>query len=194
MNLEQTLNKLQSTIHETLPNLELFVDGTVQPSSQDCENLQKQLQKLQEHLSVFKYLKTNKEISPSFGIHSKVSEVIATRTDVVAEEVIKQEEQTKVAEPIKETELRSPIELVATPALNHEAKKLEITLNQKFQFINELFDQNATEYGLAIDQLNECTTWQDADSYLLSLKSVYNWKDANETYKRLKEITKKRFE
>jgi preprotein translocase subunit YajC len=182
MSLEQTLNKLQSTIHETLPNLELFVDGTVQPSSQDCENLQKQLQKLQEHLNVFKYLKTNKEISPSFGIHSKVSEVI------------KQEEQTKIAEPIKETELRSPIELVATPELNHEAKKLEITLNQKFQFINELFNQNATEYGLAIDQLNECATWQDADSYLLSLKSVYNWKDANETYKRLKEITKKRFE
>lgn len=194
MSLEQTLNKLQSAIHETLPNLELFVDGTVQPSSHDCENLQQQLQKLQEHLSVFKYLKTNKEISPSFGIHSKVSEAIATRADVVAEEVIKQEEQVKTPEVKVEKELHAPVELIATPELNHQAKKLEITLNQKFQFINELFNQNATEYGLAIDQLNECASWSDADTYLLSLKSVYNWKDANETYKRLKEITKKRFE
>lgn len=194
MSLEQTLNKLQSAIHETLPNLELFVDGSVQPSSQDCDNLQQQLVKLQEQLCVFKYLKTNKEISPSFGIHSKISEVIATRKDIVAEEVIKQEEQIKTPEIKIEKELQAPVELIATPELNHQVKKLEITLNQKFQFINELFNQNSTEYGLAIDQLNECASWQDADNYLLSLKSVYNWKDANETYKRLRDITKKRFE
>lgn len=194
MSLEQTLNKLQNAIHETLPNLELFVDGSVQPSSNDCENLQNQLHKLQEHLSVFKYLKANKEISPSFGIHSKISEVIATRSDVVAEEVIKQEEQSVKTEVKVEKEIHIPAETLPTPETNHEAKRMEITLNQKFQFINELFNQNATEYGLAIDQLNECASWQDADTYLSSLKSVYNWKDANETFKRLKELTKKRFE
>lgn len=194
MSLEQTLNKLQNAIHETLPNLELFVDGSVQPSSHDCENLQQQLQKLQDHLSVFKYLKANKEISPSFGIHSKISEVIATRTDVVAEDVIKQEEQPVKTEVKVEKEMHVPVELTSTPEQDHQSKRMEITLNQKFQFINELFNQNATEYGLAIDQLNESASWQDAEVYLLSLKSVYNWKDANETFKRLKELTKKRFE
>ncbi len=187
MNIEQTLGKLQDLIHDTLPNLELFVDGNVQPSSADCENLQRQLFDLQGKLSVYKHLKTHTEISPSFGIHSKVSEASFVK------------EEIKVTETLKE----STPEVLKAAAYDTTAnetksdddhKKLEITLNQKFQFINELFNQNATEYGLAVDQLNNCANWADAESYLLGLKSVYDWKDQNETYKRLKELCKKRFD
>lgn len=191
MSLEQTLNKLQGIINETLPELELFVDSNVQPSSRDCENLQIHLQRLQEQLSVFKYLKTHKEISPSFGIHSKISEV-ATQNNPVAEPLTKIEKEVIANEVVEEKHEEPIIDKKNSPPSS--TKKLEVSLNQKFQFINELFNQNATEYSSAIDQLNQCENWADADSYLLSLKGVYNWKDANETYKRLREISKKRFE
>src|SRR5687767_5507301 len=100
MSIDQTLGKLQNIIHETLPNLELFVDSNVQPSSLDCENLQKQLCELQDKLSVYKHLKTHKEISPSFGIHSKVSEASIKTEEIKATEELKQE-----APPVKQQEV-----------------------------------------------------------------------------------------
>jgi hypothetical protein len=192
MSLDQTLNKLQNIIHETLPELELFVDGTIQPSSTDCENLQKQLTALQEQLNIFKYLKTHKEISPSFGLHAKVSEAVTPKTDPIVEEVLKQDGTITPNSSAFEKEIES---LKTESSVNtSQGKKLEVTLNQKFQFINELFNQNAKEYGLAIDQINDCSNWQDAESYLLSLKSAYSWKDSNDNFKRLTELCKKRFE
>ncbi len=193
MSLEQTLIKLQNSIHETLPTLELFMDVKTQPGSSDCEKLQKQLQALQEQVSVFKYLKTTKEISPSFGLHSKISEVVVPKQETNTETTV-----TVDIPPVKE-EIKAEPETLSEPVStnvsgNSSSKKLEITLNQKFQFINDLFNQNATEYGLAIDQLNASENWDDADTYIQSLKSIYNWKDANENFKRLKELTKKRFE
>ncbi len=186
MNIEQTLGKLQDLIHETLPNLELFVDGNVQPSSTDCENLQRQLFDLQGKLSVYKHLKTTTEISPSFGIHSKVSEASFVKEEIKVTEVLKE----STPEMLK----AATYDTIANEYKNEgPSKKLEISLNEKFRFINELFQQNATEYGLAIDQLNNCTNWADAESYLLGLKSVYDWKDQNESYKRFRELSKNRF-
>lgn len=186
MSIDQTLGKLQHIIHETLPNLELFVDGNVHPSSQDCENLQKQLCDLQEKLSVYKYLKTHKEISPSFDIHSKISEASVKTEEVKVTEVLMHD-----VLPVKKEEVP---DIKHEPKAEVKHKKLEISLNQKFQFINELFNKNDAEYISAVDQLNNCANWADAESYLLGLKSVYDWKDHNDTYKRLKELSKKRFE
>jgi hypothetical protein len=195
MSIDQTLSKLQNIIHETLPELELFVDGNIQPSSSDCENLQKHLHLLQEHLSVFKHLKTHKEISPSFDLHSKVSEAAALKSDIVTEEVLKEEKIT-IEKP---NTLTNEIETLRNSAeqktqSTQTTKQIEVSLNQKFQFINDLFNQNATEYGLAVDHINEFENWQDAESYILSLKSAYNWKDSNETFKRFIQASKKRFE
>ncbi|MBL7917348.1 MAG: hypothetical protein JNM96_03060 [Bacteroidia bacterium] len=185
MSIEQTLSKLQNIIHETLPNLELFVDGNVQPGSHDCENLQKQLNSLQEHLSVYKHLKTNKEISPSFGLHAKINQVVAQQ-EIESEKIVQE-----IKEETNHTPHIDPIKITASA--NGQGKKMEIALNQKFQFINDLFSQNTTEYSTAIDQLNNCANWEDAETYLNGLKSVYNWKDANENYKAIKELAKKRF-
>ena len=74
MALDKILSKLQLQIKEIVPTIELFVDDTIQPSVNDCEALQQQLIALQESLIIYKYSKLEKEISPSFNIHSKVSE------------------------------------------------------------------------------------------------------------------------
>ncbi len=188
MSIENTLAKLQAIIHETLPVLELFVDDNVQPGSKDCEKLQANLHRLQEHLAVYKYLKTNREISPSFGIHAKISELVT--------ESVKENEFSTHEEPPLKAETEQPV--ISSPISTAEqsatvVRKMEVPLNQKFQFINDLFRQNATEYNTAIDQLNNCKNWKDADSYLEGLKLAYSWKDQNENYKILRELAKKRF-
>ena len=54
MSLEKVLHKIQSQINDLTPNLELFVDETIQPTVDTCEKLQQQLVQLQENLAVYK--------------------------------------------------------------------------------------------------------------------------------------------
>ncbi len=54
--------------------------------------------------------------------------------------------------------------------------KSAIGINEKFLFINELFDGSLQEYSRAIDFLNEASGFQEADNYMQnSLLLKYNW-------------------
>src|SRR5262245_951133 len=77
MSPDKVLHKIQVQIKDIASTLELFIEETIQPTSTECENLQSQLTKLQENLTIYRYLRENKELSPSFNIHAKISEVQA---------------------------------------------------------------------------------------------------------------------
>lgn len=194
MLLDKQLNKLQLQIREMLPTIELFVDETIQPSVKDCEHLQLQINKLQESLIIYKFNKLDKEISPSFNIHAKVSE----KEIEVIKPVI-----NDIKEEIKETIVEKTIEAKIINSLSPENdnknnithhKKLNIGLNDKFRFINDLFKQNTTEYNVAIEQLNTLKTWNENEFYLNSLKDVYQWKSNDDTVKYFYSLAKKRFD
>ena len=68
-----------------------------------------------------------------------------------------------------------------------------IVINEKFQFINELFDGNMKEYTVALDQINNFSSKQEADSYLSNLKEMYKWPTDNEVANNFKEIVKRLF-
>lgn len=182
---------------ELTPILELFVDDTVQPSVKDCENLQKQLVILQENLAVYKYNKQNKELSPSFNLHARVSEKQA-----------EEEKKTEIAQELKDTlklekEEKTVAEKVAPDAFRNETQEepvikasrpLAIGINDKFRFMNELFSQNSSEYSIAVEQLSGVTSWNEAEIYLNSLKNVYGWDPKEEVVKYFFSIVKRRFE
>ncbi len=190
MSLEKVLHKIQSQINDLAPTLELFIDETIQPSVESCEKLQQQLNLIQENLAVYKYNKINKEISPSFSIHAKVSEkelpkekVEEIKNDI---KVIIHEERpdlampkAKVEEEIKESQ--------------QNLADISVGINDKFRFINELFKQNNSEYNIAVEQLNALKTWHDTEIYLNSLKSLYEWKDNSEVVSYFFSLIKKRF-
>jgi len=209
MSLDKILHKIQGQINDIAPTLELFVDDTIQPSVNDCEILQQQLIALQENLAVYKYNKLNKELSPSFNIHAKISAVEKVEEKKPEEKVAPIEkviapapqvkEPVELEENIKEEPVEAaPIEPVRMePGRSEPAKPrapLSIGLNDKFRFINELFSQNAPEYSIAIEQLSNLTTWQDAEVYLNSLKSLYDWRDNHDVVKYFYTIAKKRFD
>ena len=200
MALEKILNKLQNQIKEILPTIELFVDETIQPSVKDCEHLQLQLNALQENLTIYKYNKSGKEISPSFNIHAKVSEMEIKDTKASIEiNRLEEKEVRKMNEPVIEKVIEKivepkPIVATETKQTNTHLKKLNIGLNDKFRFINELFKQNNTEYNVAYEQLNSLTTWYESELYLNSLKDVYEWKSTDDTVKYFFSISKKRFD
>jgi len=207
---DKILHRIQLQIDELAPMLELFVEDTIQPSVKDCENLQKILTGLQENVAIYKYNKQNKELSPSFNIHAKVSEKEnqeEKKAEIVKEikETVKleREEKSEVkhvtpedakmeaakTEPIQESKKETPGVETAKPKL-----PLTISLNDKFRFMNDLFSQNSSEYNIALEQLNNVNSWDEAEIYLNSLKNVYEWNEKEEVVKYFFSVVKKRFE
>jgi hypothetical protein len=203
MSSDKILSRIQLQIKELAPTLELFIDDTIQPSVADCESLQKQLSGIQENVAVYKYNKQNKELSPSFNIHAKVSqkeEEVAKKAEIVAEikQTVKleEEEKKKVKQIIIETPLVNVKPEMAREEVNQVKPKspLAIGINDKFRFINELFAQNSSEYNIALEQINNLNTWNEAEIYLNSLKNVYEWDSKEESVVQFYLLVKKRFD
>jgi len=192
MPLEKVLQKIKGEIKDLAATLELFLDDTIQPSVKDCEQLQTQLNALQENTAIYKYNKLNKEISPSFNIHVKVSqnESVEPRTKA---NFIEEGEEKSEATPV-EQRIFDPEILQAAENKQKIYANLVINLNDKFRFINELYAQNTSEYHIALEQLNTLKNWLDTEIYLNSLKSLYEWDGNDEVVKYFYQIVKKRFE
>ncbi|MBL7909768.1 MAG: hypothetical protein JNJ41_01780 [Bacteroidia bacterium] len=190
MQLEKVLHKIQSQINDLAPTLELFIDETIQPSVESCEKLQQQLNLIQENLAVYKYNKINKEISPSFSIHAKVSE-----KELPKEKIEEIKNDIKVTIHEERPDLSMPKVKVEEEVKESQKNLTDITvgINDKFRFINELFKQNSSEYNIAIEQLNALKTWHDTEIYLNSLKPLYGWKDNSEVATYFFSLIKKRF-
>ena len=182
MSLEKVIQKIHGEIKDLAPSLELFLDETIQPSVDDCENLQKQLTELQETVSIYKYNKLNKEISPSFNIHAKVSQKENEAENENDDASEKSKDRHHADENTSHTSSRKRI------------PNLAVNLNDKFRFINELFAQNDSEYHIALEQINNLKNWGDAEIYLNSLKSLYEWRDDVEVVKYFYSLVKKRFD
>lgn len=71
--------------------------------------------------------------------------------------------------------------------------KASIGINEKFQFINELFDGNMKEYNVAVDQINSFSSFEEADSYIANLEDVYKWKTDDQIVENFKALVQRRF-
>jgi hypothetical protein len=68
-----------------------------------------------------------------------------------------------------------------------------IGINEKFFFINDLFQGDMKEYQAAIDRLNSYTARAEALSFLDHLKKDKNWKDDAEGYLQLRALVERRY-
>ncbi|MFA6924473.1 MAG: hypothetical protein WC223_09495 [Bacteroidales bacterium] len=72
--------------------------------------------------------------------------------------------------------------------------KTSIGINEKFLFINELFDGNMEDYNDAINFLNEnCSEISEAENYISGLSEKYNWDKNKSSFGILKNLVEKRF-
>lgn len=71
--------------------------------------------------------------------------------------------------------------------------KAAIGINEKFQYINELFEGNMTEYNIAVNQLNICSSHAEAEVYLNTLRELYKWDKESETAIAFSELVERRF-
>ncbi len=71
--------------------------------------------------------------------------------------------------------------------------KSGIGINDKFQYISELFEGSGEKYEEAIQQLNTCETLEPSLLYLEDIQKLYHWKENSAIVKRLSDLVKSRF-
>ncbi|RLD62451.1 MAG: hypothetical protein DRJ05_00290 [Bacteroidetes bacterium] len=72
--------------------------------------------------------------------------------------------------------------------------KEAIGINEKFFFMNELFDGVMKEYNDAIEALNSISLKEEAFNYLSQLKDDRDWNEGTEAYGQLKGILERKFD
>ncbi|MEI6884778.1 MAG: hypothetical protein WCO02_09835 [Bacteroidota bacterium] len=97
-------------------------------------------------------------------------------------------------EPVFNIRLKEAREKSLGPKLSgHESFKASIGINDKFMFINELFDGNLREYNESIETLGGFKTLPQAQEYLDLLRRRYNWNSSLPAFRKIKEKVENRF-
>lgn len=68
-----------------------------------------------------------------------------------------------------------------------------IGLNEKFLFINDLFDGNSALYNQEIQVLNTQNNSTDALQYFQQLQQKFNWEKDSKVYEKLKDLVERRY-
>ncbi|MEI8201585.1 MAG: hypothetical protein WCH34_01140 [Bacteroidota bacterium] len=71
--------------------------------------------------------------------------------------------------------------------------KQAIGINEKFNFINELFRGSLQDYNLAINELNNATNWDEAENILNTLLLKFGWENNNDAFPKLYDIVNRKF-
>lgn len=69
-----------------------------------------------------------------------------------------------------------------------------IGINDKYQFMNELFSNNKAAYESTLDKINFCGTLKEAEQWITNeVRGQYKWSEEDETYQSLLSTVKKYF-
>jgi hypothetical protein len=90
---------------------------------------------------------------------------------------------------------KKPVEILADQFGKKKISGLNqaIGINEKFFFINELFDGNMKEYKTAIDTLNQFENFAKAAEFLETIVNKNGWDKSNEAYTLLVDFVERRF-
>ncbi|MCX6304546.1 MAG: hypothetical protein NT040_06225 [Bacteroidetes bacterium] len=79
------------------------------------------------------------------------------------------------------------------PSDRIENLKTAISINEKFMYINELFDGNLREYNETIETLNGFKTLDQAADFLDLMRKKNFWNTGSNAFKKLKDLVERRF-
>jgi gas vesicle protein len=100
-------------------------------------------------------------------------------------------ESNEFSEKLKETREKT----YASERVSSQRKELKatISINEKFLFINELFDGNLREYNITIETLNGFSELRQALDFLDLLRVKNLWESESAAFKRLRELVEQKF-
>lgn len=184
MEIEQLRKELDHLL-ENVVNHSYHLSVEKQISSLEISVVLSKINKMQEHLSVLKYLLEEQEIQQKIN---KEDDSVLTQNEEptnlkTAETLIKQEVNNtlppSVSEKLQQTLTNKLIDA--------------FTLNDRYLYANELFNKDMNAFSNLIKILDNCEDRQAAHQILLSTKIKFSWEEENEHYVSLTEIISKKF-
>jgi hypothetical protein len=165
--------------------------------------------------SMTEEINENKEMPAEPEVSSESVEPDIDRTE---DNFVKETEQPENKEVTKEEEKiksKSTIDLFSTsvePTLGEKLKAVDQTtiadkitkeainelreaigINEKFLFINELFNGDMNRYNKIIDELDQFPTLEGVNTYMLEIKIQNQWTDDNPALIKLTELLQRKF-
>ena len=200
--------QLTTKLDELKTAIESFEKHTP-PSTTYAEQLHMAINEANKLVSAYVVLKEHKDVSPDLNLHLKLMHVETAQKEIKEDIKIAHIEERQAAVDLSKESSQGeskPVDVKTEPSVEKkpvdivfekpEVKtypKLAINLNDKFRFINELFASNANEYHIAIEQLNNVNSLDEANAYIKGLKAIYDWKDDHEMVKNINGLIQKRF-
>lgn len=71
--------------------------------------------------------------------------------------------------------------------------KAAIGLNEKFQFINQLFNGDSQKYNASIDHLNSCGSSKNAQEFMKNIAQEFNWEKQPSVASLFMDVVERRF-
>ena len=116
-----------------------------------------------------------KEITPTASSVNEVNQEQESLNDKFAENV----EKTSLADRLSKKPISDLVKAIG--------------LNQKFLFMNDLFEGENNYYKEAITNLNTFASFIEADEYINTLKMRHNWDASSSTLKEFIELVERRY-
>ncbi|MBN2174810.1 MAG: hypothetical protein JW731_11810 [Bacteroidales bacterium] len=124
---------------------------------------------------------TEKTESQKFDLFSTTADSPLRKHEVtVKDKIAEKKSEVSIADKIKKSGKITGLKQV-------------IGINEKFFFINELFKGNMKDYNETIENLDKCSSLEDAHNLLESLEGNFGWKEDSEAHQQLVEIVERKF-
>lgn len=181
--IQQEIERLLTTIQNQFKNI-----CTKTYTPEDAVNFLNHVNELNKKTAVWDFLNAHEAIKST---HETIRQTEIPSVDIIE----KEEPQAPLFEQAAET--KRPEEKAPTMPVKEESKIIDIKQNigigDKFEFINELFNGNASEYDDAIKQMNSSSTAEQIQMIFETLKKKYKWNNENESANKLWELIKNSF-
>ena len=192
LELETILNKIEQLYEKAIVLNYLHSHPEKATAKQVEESLAPKETVIEEEIEV--KVVEEKEKQPEVIVKEEIKaaapETIPT-IDLFGEELPKASEKQKVEKKKEIKAEPTSTKNITKPAITDI--KTAIGINDKFQFINQLFDENGTEYNIAINNFNTAESLESAMDYFNSLQQLYNWDTEDDTVKRLLDLVERRY-
>lgn len=118
--------------------------------------------------------------SDDFGFILNFEPVTDSETSFSLGDKLQQEQEPTLADKLQHNSVKS--------------LQSAIGINDKFLFVNELFNGSMEKYNRSMENLDDLKTLNGALIYLNELRVELQWNSSNEAYKRLLELVHRKFE
>ena len=172
---EQPEQTEKAKIIEEQPKLDVIeIEENIQKTETEDTEIESEEILIQESSSEEKPGK-----SESIDLFSGPPENNSDEVKTIVEKISEGQQQESIADKIQKDKIKDI--------------KSAIGINEKFFFINELFDGNMKDYNDAIDELDNCVSPSEIKDYLNSLSKKHKWNEESDAFIQLKEFIERKY-